>query len=394
MVAVTGETAGSRAGQRSVGLPVERARAVAPGIATRAAQHDRDGSFPFEDFDDLFAADLLNLTVAVDEGGVGAGLADAVDVLTTIGGANASTGLVLAMQYLQHANVRRSNWPAPVRAKLIRSSLDGVALINALRVEPDLGTPARGGLPATTARQVGDEWRVTGHKQYVTGIPGLRWLNVWARTDEDDIRVGMFLVPSDAPGISVVETWDHLGMRATVSHDVVFDDTPIPLENAVAVAAPGTPLSPADIAFMPWNALAISAVYHGVALAARDWLVGYLHARIPSNLGAPLASLARFQSAVGEIESLLIASSALLRSTAVAIDAGESSGTRTANIVKLTVTGNAIRSVELGLALIGNPGLSRHNPLERYYRDVLCSRIHTPQDDTILTLAGRSALRL
>lgn len=206
--------------------------------------------------------------------------------------------------------------------------------------------------------------------------------------------IGVRAAQHDAPGISVVETWDHLGMRATASHDVVFDDTPIPLDHAVAVAAPGTPPSPADIAFMPWNALAISAVYHGVALAARDSLVGYLHARIPSNLGAPLASLPRFQSAVGEIESLLIASSALLRSTAAAIDTGESSGTRTANIVKLTVTGNAIRSVELGLALIGNPGLSRHNPLERYYRDVLCSRIHTPQDDTILALAGRSALRL
>ena len=142
------------------------------------------------------------------------------------------------------------------------------------------------------------------------------------------------------------------------------------------------------------NALAISSVYHGVALAARDWLVGYLHARVPSNLGASLATLPRFQAAVGEIEALLMASTALLRSTAAAIDAGDSSGARAANIVKLTVSNNAIRSVELGLALIGNPGLSRHNPLERYYRDVLCSRIHTPQDDTILALAGRGALRL
>ncbi len=62
------------------------------------------------------------------------------------------------------------------------------------------------------------------------------------------------------------------------------------------------------------------------------------------------------------------------------------------NNIKYVVTANAIRAVELGLELTGNPGLSRKNPLERHYRDVLCSRIHSPQNDTILTGAGRAAL--
>ena len=48
--------------------------------------------------------------------------------------------------------------------------------------------------------------------------------------------------------------------------------------------------------------------------------------------------------------------------------------------------------MEIGLELTGNPGLSRANPLERHYRDVLCSRIHSPQADTILVAAGRVAL--
>jgi len=55
-------------------------------------------------------------------------------------------------------------------------------------------------------------------------------------------------------------------------------------------------------------------------------------------------------------------------------------------------TGNAIRAVEIGLELTGNPGLTRSNPLERHYRDALCSRIHSPQNDTILTAGGRAAL--
>ena len=62
--------------------------------------------------------------------------------------------------------------------------------------------------------------------------------------------------------------------------------------------------------------------------------------------------------------------------------------------MKYLATSNAIRAVEIGLALIGNPGLSKKNPLERHYRDVLCSRIHTPQNDVICLSLGKSALLL
>ena len=54
------------------------------------------------------------------------------------------------------------------------------------------------------------------------------------------------------------------------------------------------------------------------------------------------------------------------------------------------MTNHAIRAVELALQLSGNHGLARQNPLERHYRDVLCSRIHTPQNDAILVAAGKA----
>ncbi len=61
-------------------------------------------------------------------------------------------------------------------------------------------------------------------------------------------------------------------------------------------------------------------------------------------------------------------------------------------LIKLTVTNNAVASVEEALSLSSNHGLSRTNPLERHYRDVLCGRVHTPQDDATKILAGRLAL--
>jgi alkylation response protein AidB-like acyl-CoA dehydrogenase len=61
-------------------------------------------------------------------------------------------------------------------------------------------------------------------------------------------------------------------------------------------------------------------------------------------------------------------------------------------MAKLVATNNAVKAVDIAMSLVGNPGLSRHNPLERHHRDVLCSRIHMPQDDMVLTGAGRATL--
>jgi alkylation response protein AidB-like acyl-CoA dehydrogenase len=60
----------------------------------------------------------------------------------------------------------------------------------------------------------------------------------------------------------------------------------------------------------------------------------------------------------------------------------------------MTATNNAVRAVEIAISLVGNPGLARRNPLERHYRDVLCGRIHVPQDDMVQLMAGRAALGL
>ena len=73
------------------------------------------------------------------------------------------------------------------------------------------------------------------------------------------------------------------------------------------------------------------------------------------------------------------------------VDDGDETAVSRAPAVKLVATRAAISSVEQALALTGNNGLSRKNPLERHYRDVLCARVHTPQDDSIALALGRAA---
>jgi alkylation response protein AidB-like acyl-CoA dehydrogenase len=268
-----------------------------------------------------------------------------------------------------------------------------VALINALRVEPELGSPSRGGLPATIARRTETAWRLTGRKIYSTGAPILKWYMVWARTDEPETRVGLFLVPAGLPGTRMVETWDHLGLRASGSHDVIFEDVTFPLDHEIDVRKPEQWRGP-DITQAAVQAVFLGAIYDGVARAARDWLIKFLKERVPASLGAPLAMLPRAQEILGSIEAKLAVNGRLIDSFARDFDDGVSIGAAEASIVKLTVTNNAVAVIEDALSLTSNHGLSRANPLERHYRDVLCGRVHTPQDDSTRVSLGRTALGL
>ncbi len=371
--------------------PSEIAEALAREFARHAAAHDRDGSFPFENFDRLNTAGLVALTVPRQYGGAGAGLFETCAVVGAIARGDASTALVLTMQYVAHALLSLSpRWPHHLIERVSCDAVMDGAFINHLRVEPELGTPARGGLPATVGTLQSGGWLVSGHKLYWTGIPLLSWLAVWGRTDEENPRVGIWLVPADAAGIQVVESWDHLGMRASASHEVILSAVQVPADHAVDLRHPSQWPAP-DPTEAAWLTLPIAALYDGVARAARDWLIRYLTERTPANLGAPLSTLPRFQEAVGEIDGKLLTNQVLIRTAAERADWGKPPSVHESGLIKLTVTTNAIDAVQRAMALVGNPGLSRHNPLERHYRDVLCSRVHTPQNDSIVLNADRAA---
>ncbi|MET3181582.1 Acyl-CoA dehydrogenase [Variovorax sp. YR750] len=371
-------------------------------FAATAADHDLSGAFPRENFTALQAHGLIGLVAPAEHGGGGATLAAARRVISAVARGEPATALILTMTYLQHHALARSDsrWPAHLRERVARDAVTNGALINALRVEPALGSPARGGLPGTVARRDGDGWKIDGHKLYTTGIEGLSWLAVWARTDEPDPRTGVFLVPRDAPGVRVIASWDHLGLRASGSHEVVFENVAIDADHAVDLRRPADWApdagSQTDIdahaTQQAWMTVLLGSLYDAVAHAARDWLVGFLNRRAPGSLGTPLAGLPRVQEHVGEIEALLRTNRVLLDDATAAVDGGHAQPAADSGLLKYTVTGNAIRAVELALQLSGNHGLTRQNPLERHYRDVLCSRIHTPQNDAILVAAGKRAL--
>jgi alkylation response protein AidB-like acyl-CoA dehydrogenase len=362
-------------------------------FAETAHLYDASTEFPQENIQLLQQAGLTALTAPIELGGRGAGLAEAAEVIRWIARGEPSTALIMIMQYINLATLPASRWPDHLVSRVIKDAVEKGALINALRVEPELGTPIRGGLPATTAKRTANGWSISGRKIYSTGIEGLTWAIVWARTEEEAPRVGGFLVPVDSPGFRVERTWNPLGMRATGSHDAVLEDVYIPLDHAVDIRLPSEWDARGE-GQAGWFGILPGALYTGVAEAARDWLVQFVQNRVPTNLGKPLSTVPRIQQAVGEIEELLAVNRRLIASAARDIDEGRGVSQSEAGLIKVVTTENAILAVEKALKLTGNHGISRSNPLERHHRDVLCGRIHSPQEDTVRTGAGKLALSL
>ncbi|MBM3098979.1 acyl-CoA/acyl-ACP dehydrogenase [Gluconobacter cerinus] len=359
----------------------------------RAPRYDRSGNIAIENLHDLHEAGFLALALPKAVGGEDITLRTVTRIISRLAQGDPSTALILAMQYLQSGAFAHSpQWSDEVKQELFESIRQEGALINALRVEPELGTPARGGLPDTTVSRNGSTWRISGRKIFSTGSTALQWGVVWAKTDDAEPKVGPVLVPLDLRGVRIEKSWHQLGMRATGSHTIIFDNVEIP-ERYLGLLAPSPAKENGPVAIASWHAIVIACLYNGIAIAARDWLVTFLHSRVPSNLGASLATLPRFHILLGEIDALLLSNEALINHAITLAEQGTESDTR-AGLAKQVVTENAIAAVSKAVAAIGNPGLSQDNPLERHYRNVLCGRVHTPQGDSALLAAGREALKV
>ncbi|MBO9588384.1 acyl-CoA dehydrogenase family protein [Devosia sp.] len=369
---------------------IAKAEHLGRRFALTAGHYDETGEFPFANFDALYEAGLLGLVTATEHGGLGGGLTEALAVVSAVAQGEPSTALVLAMHYSQHYGIRASGkWPQHLIERVTKANREGVALLNAAQVEPRVGSPSHGSLPETVARKVGNQWRITGHKTYATGIPLLKWVSVLAVTDEPEPRLGSFLVPTDADGIRVEKTWNATGMRATNSHDLILDDVAIDIEDVLDIA-PATEGLKRDERLGAWYFTLVPSIYDGAARAARDWLVDFTSTRAPASLGAPLSTVPRIQDGVGQIEAWLATNRRLLRTIAEDFDAGRPFGSDSA-ATKHEVIENAILATTLALDLGGNPGISRDHPLERHHRDAISGKAHAPQNNMIRTILAKGA---
>jgi alkylation response protein AidB-like acyl-CoA dehydrogenase len=172
---------------------------------------------------------------------------------------------------------------------------------------------------------------------------------------------------------------------------VVFTDVHLPAGHMKGLRPPAQ-WSP-DPEQQAWNAAGLGALYTGVARAARDWIVTFLQTRVPTGLGAPLATLPRMQEKVGEIEMLLTANDRLISSIAMQTDRDGPPSPSESAVVKTMIMENAVRAVDVAASLAGNHAHARANAIERHLRDVRSGPVQVPQPDAAWLGAGRAVLQ-
>lgn len=377
---------------------VERAEAAAAVAAAHADRHDRNGSFPTEGLAVLADTGYLALVVPEALGGEGARVTELVLGNLALAHGDGSLALVVAMHNALLGRVRDSQgWPpayfATLAAEIAQARSGAGALLNSLASEPEMGSPSRGGLPATTARRTADGWRLNGRKTFATGAPVLRWgiISAAARTSEDaEPYLGSFLVPLRTGGVRIDPTWDTLGMRATGSHTVVLEDVQVRECDEV----PRVTSMPNSVPHERGWSLTVAAVYLGIAEAARAFAVRFAQERKPTALGGKaIATLPTIRDRVGRMDLHLYTARGLLVSAARAWDAEPSSRLEGAlAAAKVTATNTAVQVAEEAMRLVGGSSLDRSSPLERHFRDVRAGLHHPPQDDAAIALFARQAL--
>jgi alkylation response protein AidB-like acyl-CoA dehydrogenase len=389
---MTAETAEARPGRTEQLL--ELAGRLADDFATRAAEHDRENTFPFENFDAMRREKYLALPLPESLGGLDATIKDFALCQERLAQGDGATALAVNMHlFALGAMAERGTFDNPQAQMLIRMAADQGWVIGGGYTEPEIG--GNWGFPATTAERRPGVYVLNGRKTFTSMAPIINFFVINATVQaEDGLSVATFLVPKGTPGVEVVETWDTMGMRATASHDLTLKDVTVPEASLVISRPPGN-LDPEATRLFAWFGLSIASVYTGIAIAARDFAVEFARSRRPSVLPRPIAHLPGVQFLVADMDIKLAAARALTLSVADEWMSGELHEAESLPRVvmpKYVATNSAIEVVSHAMQLVGGVGMFKRHPLERHYRDVRAGTFHPFGNDIAREIIGKASL--
>ena len=363
-------------------------------FAPRADRHDRDASFPFDDYADLRSEGFLGLCVPERYGGLGADYETYCLVSEQLAQGNASTALTFNMHcltMLMMGPLAEDMAMAPaarerhekLRADKFHEVVEGGAFYGQPHSEPveqgetDTKLGVGGRRFGTTARKVEGGYVVNGRKFFVSlagaapyyATPAIRL------GEEPWIERTLYLqIPKDAPGVSFPGEWDAMGMRGTVSRDMVLENVFVP--DDAEVLPPG--LFGAMYNEFPHLFLSFSATFLGLMQAAYDDALAYLTGRMP---GAPPlhTEIGAKGPAIAEMLFALESARALYyRAISEARVGAPVEAVQRARAAHVTVQRTVIALTQEAIRVCGGRAFLKRYPLERYARDARAAALMRP----------------
>jgi hypothetical protein len=362
--------------------------AFARGLAPRIAKAEEDGAIPRDVIRELGRLGVLGMTVPEADGGLGASSVAFALVLEELAAAwpSLAVGVSVNSGITEGTIVRLGT--AEQKRRWLPALMDGSGLGAFALTEPQSGSDAAA--LRTTAQRDGSGWVLSGRKMFVTNLRYAPIVIVIARSGEIDpdrphVGISAFVVPTDAPGVTIAPPEKKMGLHASDTSGLVLEDVRVPAD---ALLGPeGRGFGAVAMAGLDGGRIGIAAQAVGIARGATDRAAKYVQER--RQFGRPLASFQALRHMLARSGTEIDAARLLALRAAWLRDHGLPF-TREASMAKLYASEMAQRATHTAVQLLGGYGYMRESEVERFARDARATTIYEGTSEVQRLVIARS----
>ncbi len=343
-------------------------------IAPIAAEFDESGEFPSETIRKMGELGFMGIEVPEEYGGAGMDTLAYVLALEEICKADAAHGTIMSVNNSLFCYGILQYGTEEQKQKYVRAVASGKAIGAYALTEPMSGSDA--GNMRTRAVKQGDRYILNGRKSWVTSGPVADYVVVFALTDAEKKHRGIsaFLVDAQTPGFVRGKKEPKLGIRASATSELMFEDCEIPVENCLGEEGEGFKIA---MAVLDAGRIGIAAQALGIAEAAYEASRQYATER--EAFGQKIGYFQGVSFKLADMKTRIEASRLLTYQAALAKERAKSTGERftlQASMAKLFASETAMFVTHAAVQIHGGMGYSRELPIERYFRDAKITEIY------------------
>lgn len=361
-------------------------RFAADALVPHAARWDETHEFPADTIRAAAELGFAAIYVSEESGGIGLGRLEAALIFEALSYGCPTTAAFISIHNMAAWMIDRFG-SAEVKAKFLPRLVGMEAMASYCLTEPGSGSDAAA--LRTTARRDGDDYIVSGTKQFISG-GGVNDLYVtMVRTGEPGPRgISCLVIERDMPGVSFGTPERKLGWNASPTAQVILDNVRVPVANRVGEEGEGFRFA---MAGLDGGRLNIGACSLGGAQRCLDEAVAYVKTR--QQFGRTIAEFQNTQFQLADMATDLEAARALLYLAAAKVSADAPDKTRFSAMAKKLATDNGSSIVDRALQLFGGYGYLKDYPIERFWRDLRVHRILEGTNDIMRMIVGRDLLK-
>ncbi|MEK6256341.1 MAG: acyl-CoA dehydrogenase [Chloroflexota bacterium] len=343
-------------------------------IVPIAAEFDESGEFPLQTIKKMGAMGFMGIEVPDEYGGAGMDTLSYVLALEEISKADASHGTIMSVNNSLFCHGILKYGSQEQKQKYLAGVASGEKIGAYSLTEPMSGSDA--GQMRSTAVLNGDHYLINGRKSWVTSAPVADYIVVFTMTDSDKGHNGIsaFLIDTSQPGFIVGKKEPKLGIRASATSEIVFEDYKAPIDTRLGEEGEGFKIA---MAVLDAGRIGVATQGLGIAEAAYEASVGYVQER--EAFGKKIGQFQGTGFKIADMKTRIEAARGLVYNAAVAKERSKETGERytlEASMAKLFASETAMYCAHHAVQIHGGLGYSKELPVERYFRDAKITEIY------------------